>query len=303
MVELGLAPRPAAERAALDPVAVTTCDSSAGSPNLRPVAFKPNSGPDPVHPLPGELTRQLAPFMERAGPHSGAYVYDATAQKSLFRWRASTARILASNTKLFTAATVLDRLRPLTEVRTKVLGSGSLRHGVWTGNLYLRGAGDPSFGARRSRIDINHLVRQLRKRGLRRLDGQVVGDASLFDSRTGGPDSGWRTSIFIGPVSALSFDRGKATNAEAAYQAKPALAAADVLRAALEKHGVEVSGLSATGTAPAGARRLATVASRPRRGARAAGGEVVGQLRRRGAAQGCCRASQRSPRFHDRGRP
>ena len=44
MVELGLAPKPDAAQAALAPVAVTTCDSSAGGTDLRPVSFTGHDG-------------------------------------------------------------------------------------------------------------------------------------------------------------------------------------------------------------------------------------------------------------------
>ena len=263
MVELGLTSDTDAARASLDPVAVTTCDESAAGTDLRPVSFaRGDAGVAPTHPMPGELARELEPFMRQSGPLSGAYVYDATAQKPLFRWRATQPRPLASNTKLFTAAAVLDRLRPLAAVRTKVLGKGSQRYGTWRGDLYLRGAGDPSFGVKGSRRDINRLVRELRERGVKRVRGRVRGDGSLFDSRTGGPDSEYRTSIFVGPLSALSFNRGKASSARAAYQRDPVLTTADVFRAALEKRGIDVSGRSSKGVAPDGAKVLATVESR-----------------------------------------
>jgi serine-type D-Ala-D-Ala carboxypeptidase/endopeptidase (penicillin-binding protein 4) len=263
MVELGFISSAAAARARLAPVALSDCGSPAGSPHLRPVAFAANGGPGaPRHSRRLALDGSLEPFMRRAGPLSGAYVYDATTRKPLFQWRASIPRTLASNTKLFTAAAVLDRLHPLGAMRTRILGSGSVRRGTLRGNLYLRGAGDPAFGTKQGRLDIKSLVRQLRRRGVKRVHGKLVGDGSLFDSQTGGPDSGWRTSIFIGPLAALSFNHGKSRNAEAAYQARPVLATARILRLALRKRGIHVSGPAATGTAPAGARRLATIPSR-----------------------------------------
>ena len=111
-------------------------------------------------------------------------------------------------------------------------------------------------------MDLNRLVRQLHERGVKRVRGKVLGDGSLFDSRTGGPDSEFRTSIFIGPLSALSFNRGKARHAEAGYQPDPILATAEVFRAALEKRGIDVSGPAATGVAPKRAKRLAVIPSR-----------------------------------------
>jgi D-alanyl-D-alanine carboxypeptidase/D-alanyl-D-alanine-endopeptidase (penicillin-binding protein 4) len=163
---------------------------------------------------------------------------------------------------LFTAAAVLDRLPPLATMNTRVLGTGALRRGTWRGNLYLRGSGDPAFGTRQGRRDVTTLIRGLKRRGVKRVHGRVIGDGSLFDARTGGPDSGGRTSIFVGPLSALSFNRGRSRDAEGAYQADPVLATAGMLRDGLEKKGIHVSEPAATGTAPARARTLAAMRSK-----------------------------------------
>jgi serine-type D-Ala-D-Ala carboxypeptidase/endopeptidase (penicillin-binding protein 4) len=263
MVALGFSSRRAAARASLAPVALSDCGSPIGPEDLRPVsslALGPSGASR--HSPDRRLDRRLERFMRGAGPLSGAYVFDATTRKPLFQWRARVPRTLASNTKLFTAAAVLDRLRPLRKIHTRILGTGSLGHGIWRGNLYLRGSGDPAFGAEVGRVEIKSLVRQLRRRGIKGVRGKVLGDGSLFDSRKGGPDSGWRTSIFVGPLSALSFNRGRSLHAEAAFQTHPVLATARILRAELEKRGIRVSGPAATGAAPAGASRIAAVSSR-----------------------------------------
>src|SRR5205085_9588465 len=101
------------------------------------------------------------------------------------------------------------------------------------------------------------------KRGIKRVRGRVIGDGSLFDSRKGGPDSGWRTSIFVGPLTALSFDHGKSPDGQAAFQRHPVLDAARILRHILEKRGIRVSGGVGTGAAPARDRKLAAAPSMP----------------------------------------
>src|SRR5215218_8175768 len=96
------------------------------------------------------LGSRLAAKMRPAGAFSGAYVYNATASRPVFRWREKRARVLASNTKLFTTAAALTRYGPLGTLGTEVLGTGRLAEGgIWDGNLYLRGGGDPTFGGRR----------------------------------------------------------------------------------------------------------------------------------------------------------
>ena len=44
--------------------------------------------------------------------------------------------------------------------------------------------------------------------GIQRVTGRVYGDESAFDSLRGGPDSGYGISIWVGPLSALSYNRG-----------------------------------------------------------------------------------------------
>ena len=74
---------------------------------------------------------------------------NATENRGVFRFRADRARILASNTKLFTTAAALARFGSAGRLATTVRGEGNLEaDGTWRGSLYLVGGGDPSFGSR-----------------------------------------------------------------------------------------------------------------------------------------------------------
>ena len=217
----------------------------------------------------GALRGALGRTMAGAGPASGAHVLDATDGRALFSWRPDTARILASNVKLFTTSAALGRYGPDARIATTVLGSGTLTEdGTWRGNLYLRGGGDPSFGgaafARReyaSAATVEQLAAQIEKNGIRRVSGGVYGDESLFDSLRGGPDSGFGTSVWVGPLSALSYDRGLANSRGTAFQARPPAFAALRLDAALERAGVRVSRPPSSAVTPATATPLAEVRS------------------------------------------
>ena len=233
------------------PSTVTTCDSSAAQPRLQHAAFTPGRKRAGTRTgLPGELAGRLEPLIRQAGPLAGGYVYDATARKPLFRWRANRPRPLASNTKLFTAAAVLDRLRPLTAVHTKVLGTGTLRRRTWRGDLYLRGAGDPSFGAqakpRRHQPPGAAASRSWRAEGAR------PGARRRLPVRLAHRRARLRVAhvdLRRAAVGALLRSRQGARRA-AAYQANPVLATAKVFRAALEKHGIDVVGRGRHGAAP-----------------------------------------------------
>jgi len=213
----------------------------------------------------------LASQMRAAGSYSGAYVVNLSRGKRVFRWRAGTARILASNTKLFTTAAALARYGTEGTLGTEVLGRGRLdEQGIWRGDLYLRGGGDPTFGSgrftRRSYrggATVEGLAKSLVRAGIERVTGRVLGDESRFDSLRGGPDSGYGTSIWVGPLSALSFNRGLADEGGSAFQASPPAFAAARLDAALEARGVPVRRAPRAGRAPGGVEVLASVDSPP----------------------------------------
>ena len=73
------------------------------------------------------------------------------------------------------------------------------------GDLYLRGGGDPSFDAKATGL-LADLV--IERTGLTEVSGRVIGDESAFDGLRGPPSEGFRTSSYVGPLSALTFNRG-----------------------------------------------------------------------------------------------
>ncbi|HEY4823625.1 MAG TPA: D-alanyl-D-alanine carboxypeptidase, partial [Solirubrobacteraceae bacterium] len=93
--------------------------------------------------LQGDLAHQMA----ISGSRSSAYVYDISTKQALYSARPTTPRPPASVEKLFTATAALQRLGPTTRLSTTVFGTGQLGpNGVWEGDLYLKGGGDPTFG-------------------------------------------------------------------------------------------------------------------------------------------------------------
>jgi D-alanyl-D-alanine carboxypeptidase/D-alanyl-D-alanine-endopeptidase (penicillin-binding protein 4) len=217
------------------------------------------------------LQRALSSAMRSAGGASGAYATDATHGRELFSWNAATRRILASNTKLFTLSAVLDRFGEDATLPTRVYTGGPIdQTGVLNGNLYLRGGGDPTFGDTGfvrghtgGTATVENLARVVSNAGITEVNGRVVGDESYFDSLRGGPDSGFGVSFYVGPLSALSFDRGLANPRGTAFQKNPPDFAAGKLHAALGKLGIPVRRSATTGTTPAGATYIGEVDSPP----------------------------------------
>jgi D-alanyl-D-alanine carboxypeptidase/D-alanyl-D-alanine-endopeptidase (penicillin-binding protein 4) len=218
------------------------------------------------------LARKLASHMGASGASSGAFVVNTTDDRRIFAWKQGRPRILASNTKLFTTATALTRFGTKGTLGTEVLGEGQLEEdGVWRGNLYLRGGGDPSFSSRSfgrrayggGVATAEQLAALIEGAGFRRVTGRIVGDESNFDSRRGGPESGFGVSPYVGPLSALGFNRGLASERGYSYQSNPPAFAAARLTAALEKRGVAVKGGAKTGVTPGDAEVLASTDSPP----------------------------------------
>ena len=190
------------------------------------------------------IESRLSRAMAGAGGSSGAYFMDAETDERLFSRRGATRRSLASNTKIFTSAALLGRLGPDATLATTLVGTGKLRSsGRWDGNLYLRGGGDPTFGSRAfnrgygSRAHVEAIAKALRRAGFKRVTGHVYGDETLFDSRRGGPESGYRTSPYVGPISGLNFNHGLGRSG---FLPSPARYAAERLDTALERRGIKV---------------------------------------------------------------
>ena len=225
----------------------------------------------PVPAAQADLKSSLTSQMRQAGSHSGAYVTNMTTGEQVFAWRAGVPRVLASNAKLFTAAAALARFGTEGTLGTEVLGNGELdEDGIWRGDLYLRGGGDPTFGSRRFATrsyggggTVEELAALVDEAGVERVTGRVYGDESQHDSLRGGPYSAFGVSIWVGPLSALSFNRGLATEAGGGYQASPPLFAAARLEAALERRGIRVRLAPRAAEAPAGAPVVASVQSPP----------------------------------------
>jgi D-alanyl-D-alanine carboxypeptidase/D-alanyl-D-alanine-endopeptidase (penicillin-binding protein 4) len=216
------------------------------------------------------LQADLANQLSLAGPADGAYVYDLTAKQPLFSERASTMRPPASVEKLYTATTALARMGPSAQLSTTVYGTGRLAPaGVWEGNLYLRGGGDPTFGSSSfiaSHYDgigasVSTLVTQLvRTDGIHRITGSVLGDESYFDSLRGEPSSDYEFDPFLeGTLSGLAFNRGESGAERGPHT--PAAYAAHELWADLKNDGVSIHGSSGAASTPAGASQLAQVDS------------------------------------------
>ena len=159
-----------------------------------------------------------------AGASVGLEVVRLSDGKVLYRHDSGHSFVPASNMKLFTSALALVRLGPDFRFKTEIVSEEPIdAAGTLAGDLALVGGGDPSLSGRSypyqyqpgaaagsaySFRAIEELADQLMARGLKRVDGDIVGDDRhyVWEPRPGGwstDDAEWE---YGAPVSALVLD-------------------------------------------------------------------------------------------------
>lgn len=135
--------------------------------------------------------------------NDGTPVYDRNGYTSL---------LPASNTKLYTTAAALHELGPDFRYLTSLFAYGPVVEGVLHGPLVVRGSGDPVIGGRFTDGDITHTFRawadSLKKQGITRIDGDIVGDDNVFDDLPLGNSWSWDDEPFwyAAEISGLSLN-------------------------------------------------------------------------------------------------
>ena len=127
-------------------------------------------------PLPGSFTAAL----KQAGiplDHVAVVVQPLDADEPLLSHNADAALNPASVMKLVTSFAALNRLGPGYRWTTDVWADGTIADGVLNGNLVIKGYGDPGLTLERMWL----LQRELRARGIRHIQGNLVLDTGYFD--------------------------------------------------------------------------------------------------------------------------
>jgi len=118
----------------------------------------------------------------------GICVITADSQKTVFSYNDSLGLIPASTMKAINTAATLSMLGKDYTFKTYLFYDGDIsKDSVLHGNIYIRGGGDPSLGSPRidSMNDMKYLlplwVKSIKKHGIKKINGAIVGDASIFD--------------------------------------------------------------------------------------------------------------------------
>ena len=118
----------------------------------------------------------------------GVVVSSLSRGDTLFSYRADAPMLPASTFKLFTTALAFERLGPNHQLTTDILRDGTVdADGSLRGSLYLKGGGDPSMSPRYMPggpdAPMRALARLVADAGIKRVSGDIVGDAGAFDAK------------------------------------------------------------------------------------------------------------------------
>jgi len=125
--------------------------------------------------LPVSVNRLLVQYKLPEDSFS-AFVQQVDAEEPLLIFNAQVPRNPASVIKLLTTFAALEMLGPTYQWRTEAYADGKMQGGTLAGDLLLKGYGDPYLVTERLWL----LQRELRNRGLRIIDGDLVIDNSWF---------------------------------------------------------------------------------------------------------------------------
>ena len=189
-------------------VAPATVQSPSPAPSPTPTkasdaALAPSSTPAPprigktrtLEELRARI-REVLQEPELAPAMVGIKVTSLETGKVLFEENASKLLRPASNMKLYTVAAALDRLSPDYRFVTSVYAAARPdAAGILHGDLTIYGRGDPSIAARFNSGDyfkgINDLASQIAATGLKRVEGDLVGDETYFTGPRYGAGWNW----------------------------------------------------------------------------------------------------------------
>ncbi|MBN2571359.1 MAG: D-alanyl-D-alanine carboxypeptidase/D-alanyl-D-alanine-endopeptidase [Ignavibacteriales bacterium] len=112
-------------------------------------------------------------------------IYDLTDKKSIYKKNNTMLLHPASNMKIITTSTALYFLSPEYQFTTSIYYDGEIIDSICTGNIYIVGTGDPDFTIK----DLDLIIENIKKFGIKEIQGNLYGDISNFDSLFWG--QGW----------------------------------------------------------------------------------------------------------------
>jgi serine-type D-Ala-D-Ala carboxypeptidase/endopeptidase (penicillin-binding protein 4) len=174
---------------------------------VMPAAF---AAPAAAPSLAARIHALIAHSPVAATAYWGIEIADASTGAPIYRLNPENFFVPASNTKLFSTALTLSRLGAKFRIETTIESiQPADPDGSLACDLILKGAGDPSLKT----ADIESLADQVFERGIRRINGSIIGDDTLFLWEPYNP--GWSIDDAVegygAPVSALTLNDNSIT--------------------------------------------------------------------------------------------
>ena len=126
------------------------------------------------------------------GAQASVIVSDPETDETIYESQGNARHMPASNTKLITGAAALDLLGGDYTYQTDVHAAGDIRGPVVTGDLYLRGTGDPTM----LEEDYAGLAAELADSGVHTITGDLVADDTVWDDDRLGRSWPWDNEQF-----------------------------------------------------------------------------------------------------------
>jgi D-alanyl-D-alanine carboxypeptidase/D-alanyl-D-alanine-endopeptidase (penicillin-binding protein 4) len=163
---------------------------------------------------PDDLASSLANLTGRVKSGQwGVMVTSLTRGDTLYALNAGEQMLPASTMKLLTSAVALERFGPNYQLSTDALRDGAVGpDGTLTGNIYIRGDGDPALSGKflpgGPSAPMSRLADLVASKGIKHITGSVIGDATGFDDQK--VPEGWLSrylqASYAARVSALSLN-------------------------------------------------------------------------------------------------
>ncbi|WP_042341517.1 D-alanyl-D-alanine carboxypeptidase/D-alanyl-D-alanine endopeptidase [Bacillus timonensis] len=155
----------------------------------------------------GQLNQLVLNEPNLKGAIAGISIRSAKSGEILYQHAGDVRLRPASNLKLLTAATALSALGENYQFSTEILTDGELVGNKLTGNLYIKGKGDPTLRQQ----DLDLLAKKIKKAGVDVIFGNIIADDSWYDEERYSIDLTWsdETYYYGSAVSGLTASPNK----------------------------------------------------------------------------------------------
>ncbi|RVT99820.1 D-alanyl-D-alanine carboxypeptidase/D-alanyl-D-alanine-endopeptidase [Mucilaginibacter limnophilus] len=139
-------------------------------------------------------------------------VLDAKTGEQVFAGNPNMGLATASTLKVVTSVTAFNLLGKDYQYQTRFGYNGTVTNGVLTGDIIIRGGGDPTLGSWRwastkTEIILNQLVTALQKAGIKKITGSIIGDDTAYGTQAIPDGWIWQDvgNYYGGGINALSW--------------------------------------------------------------------------------------------------